>query len=101
MRAMRVGLGIIMTCLLLAARAGCTRAKCTSSAECAGGQICGAPTNGSFQCLRACITDTDCGARAVCEAVTSADCTECGDGSASACVPGPADANDDADADGQ
>jgi hypothetical protein len=97
MRAMRAGLVIITACLLLAACAGCTRAKCTSSTECAGGQICGAPAGGAFQCLRACITDADCGGGTVCGAVTSADCTECGDGAASACVPGLANA----DADGQ
>jgi hypothetical protein len=97
MRAMRVGLAVITACLLLAAGAGCTRAKCTSSAECQGGQICGAPGKEAFQCLRACMSDMDCGGGTVCGAVTGADCTECGEGSASACVPG----SGDADADGQ
>ena len=86
---MRLGLASFM---LLFAAAGCGRSKCTSSAECLGGQICGAPKNGDFQCLRACMTDADCGGGTVCGAVTSADCTECGEGSASACVPATGDA---------
>jgi hypothetical protein len=79
---------LLLACLVLFA--GCARTKCTSSAECGGGQICGAPGDAPFQCLRACMTDADCGARAACTPVTSADCTECD--LSLACVPRVGDA---------
>jgi len=58
--------------------AGCGRTKCTSSAECNAGQICGGLGNGPFQCLKACATSGDCGVGMACTAVNSADCLECG-----------------------
>ena len=83
---------LLIACLLLVC-AGCARAKCTSSAECGGGQICGAPGDAPFRCLRACMTDADCGAGVACTPVTSADCTECD--LSLACVPVSADAASD------
>jgi len=87
---------ILRLCLLLllaSAGAGCARAKCTSSAECKAGEVCGGASNESFQCLKACATGSDCPSGTTCANVTSADCTECGNLS-SACVAsdaGPAD----------
>jgi hypothetical protein len=78
--------------VLLLAAAGCGRSKCTSSAECNGGYVCGAPHDQAFQCLHACATDADCGAGTACEPVSSADCTECGEDSALACVAAATDA---------
>jgi hypothetical protein len=96
-RARARGFGLVVAiacCLLLPAWIGCGRSKCTSSAECLGGQLCGGPPGGPFECLRACATDANCGAGQACQAVTSADCTECGDKSSLACVAAGADAGD-------
>lgn len=57
---------------------GLGRTKCTSSAECNAGEICGGLGNGPFQCLKACATSADCGVGMTCTNVNSADCLECG-----------------------
>jgi len=68
---------LLGACILLAG-CGLGRTKCTSSAECNAGEICGGLGNGPFQCLKACATSADCGVGMTCTNVNSADCLECG-----------------------
>jgi hypothetical protein len=73
----RLRAAFFAACVLLATGHGCTHEKCTSTAECGGGEVCAGPSNGPFQCLKPCTTDADCAAGSSCTALTSADCPEC------------------------
>ena len=73
----RLILGLLGACALMLG-CGLGRQKCTSSAECNAGEICGGLGNNPFECLKACRTTADCGVGTTCTAVNSADCLECG-----------------------
>jgi len=64
---------ILLSLCLLLLGCGLGRTKCTSSAECNAGEICGGLGNGPFQCLKACATSADC---LECGVITTACVTE-------------------------
>src|SRR5262245_57811537 len=74
----RVGrIGFLSLCVLLLAWTGCEPERCTSSAECAQGEMCAGAGSGPYHCLKDCTANGECPTGFECVGVTNADCPVC------------------------